>query len=492
MKRSLNLKIKLIIPLLLILIIVFLISSIVIIDRESNVAKNEIVRNAESFSSLSAINVIKNYNLYYESGFFKYIEIIEDLLSLNNDVIKIQILNISGKILFDSDEIQNGKYNEIELGERYLYDNLLIERIGSSVSSSIENSFNKNSLDIIQPYIDEWGRHDYSVRYIVSFSSLEIMKQEMISSVVFYSFIFFMLSFFLIFVMFNRFITSPLSKLIKGVRKMGEGHLGVNVDIKSKDEIGELANSFNMMSKDLKKSRDKQEEYNKNLEILLKQKEDFINQLSHDLKSPLSPLIYLLPVLEDKETDKSKREMFNVLNRNVNYIKNLIIKTLELAQLNSPATVFKLEKTNLSKIVEKTAENKKALITKKSLNIINNISPKIFVRADKLRLEELLLNILENSINYSFKNVIVEINAEEKNNDIIVTIKDNGIGMTTKQINNIFDEFYKADESRHDFQSSGLGMTISKRIIEKHGGKIWAESDGPGKGTTIFFTLKRI
>ena len=66
---------------------------------------------------------------------------------------------------------------------------------------------------------------------------------------------------------------------------------------------------------------------------------------------------------------------------------------------------------------------------------------------------------------------------------------DNGIGMTKEQIERIFDEFYKADSARHDIQNTGLGMSICKRIVEKHGGRIWVESPGPGKGTTVFFTL---
>jgi signal transduction histidine kinase len=77
-------------------------------------------------------------------------------------------------------------------------------------------------------------------------------------------------------------------------------------------------------------------------------------------------------------------------------------------------------------------------------------------------------------------------------NDFIkISIADNGIGMTKEQIERIFDEFYKADSVRHDIQSTGLGMSICKRIVEKHDGSIWVESPGPGKGTTVFFTLPR-
>ena len=83
--------------------------------------------------------------------------------------------------------------------------------------------------------------------------------------------------------------------------------------------------------------------------------------------------------------------------------------------------------------------------------------------------------------------IIIDI--ERVKDHVKVSIKDTGIGMTNNQIKHMFDEFYKADQSRHDFDSSGLGMTISKRIVERHNGKIWAESPGIGKGTTVYFTL---
>ena len=83
------------------------------------------------------------------------------------------------------------------------------------------------------------------------------------------------------------------------------------------------------------------------------------------------------------------------------------------------------------------------------------------------------------------------IDAELKPEGVMISIKDNGIGMTKEHIDHIFEEFYKADPSRHNLGSNGLGLSISKKIIENHGGKIWAESPGLGKGSVFYFTLKK-
>lgn len=222
---------------------------------------------------------------------------------------------------------------------------------------------------------------------------------------------------------------------------------------------------------------------------LLKQKDEFINQLGHDLKNPLSPLINLLPILEKQDLNPQSREILDVLNRNVQHMKNLIVKTIELARLNSPNIRFNFERLSLYEQCEECFLKNKMQLQQNNVSIINNISKDIYIKADKLRLIELLDNIISNAVKYSPENSSISIDSYVSDSTCVISIKDTGIGMTKDQLEHAFDEFYKADESRHDFDSSGLGMPICKRIIEKHGGKIWAESEGLNKGTAINFTL---
>ena len=111
--------------------------------------------------------------------------------------------------------------------------------------------------------------------------------------------------------------------------------------------------------------------------------------------------------------------------------------------------------------------------------------------ADKLRLQELLDNLVTNAIKYTPRDGAFTFDAKVNGRFVTVSVKDTGIGLTPEQMGRIFDEFYKADSSRHDLHSSGLGLVISKRIVENHGGIIWAESPGVGTGTTMYFTIPR-
>jgi len=278
--------------------------------------------------------------------------------------------------------------------------------------------------------------------------------------------------------------------------------LNIMLDLKKTiSDLEEAKKHINIQNVELKAAHEKLFLLNKDLESkvkertaevenLLRQKDEFIGQLGHDLKNPLTPLVGLLPMLEEKEKDPKTKEHLGVIIRNVEYMRDLVIKTLQLARLNSPRTAFDIHDINLQEEFNNVFENQQILLKNNNIVVENNIREDIFVKADKLRLEELISNLLANAVKYTVdaKGKII-VDADKKNGIVTISVSDTGIGMTEDQLGRIFDEFYKADGSRHEMDSSGLGLTICKRIVERHGGRIWAESLGKGKGSTIYFTL---
>ncbi len=246
--------------------------------------------------------------------------------------------------------------------------------------------------------------------------------------------------------------------------------------------------NLTILNRDLEK---KVKERTADVEKLLKQKDEFINQLGHDLKTPLTPLNILIPIVKDKEQDPKLKELLEVISNNIEYMKNLVIKTLSLAQLNSQNYIFSLEDIQLSQHVSHILDMEKMFFEGKVVSIQNNIPTDIIVQVDQLQLKELFDNLISNAVKYSQPNgVNITLDAQKKDDVIMVSVRDTGVGLESNQIDHVFDEFYKADSSRHDLHSTGLGLSICKRIIEKHGGKIWVESQGKGKGSTFYFTLR--
>jgi PAS domain S-box-containing protein len=226
------------------------------------------------------------------------------------------------------------------------------------------------------------------------------------------------------------------------------------------------------------------------VERLLQQKDEFIFRLSHDLRTPLTPLVAFLPLLERKEKDPKTKENIKLLNNKVNTLKNLVEKTLKFEKIYSSSEVLDISEVDLKDEIETCIENQYSIINQKDIKFVNNVFEKIIVKADKLYLDEILNNLFSNSINNIHDTGIITINAKKDKNYVIISVKDNGTGIDKDQIGHVFEEFYKTDISRHDLESSGLGLSITKQIVEKHGGKIWAESKGLGKGSTFYFTLK--
>jgi signal transduction histidine kinase len=228
-----------------------------------------------------------------------------------------------------------------------------------------------------------------------------------------------------------------------------------------------------------------------NLEGLLREKELFISRLGHDLKTPLTPLVTLLPIVRKREKDEKLRELLDVNLQNLDTMKELVIKTLKHARVSSPYQALDTIPIALGKEVDSYIEKRGFLIKKKKLTIKNNIAPETMIEADRVELEELFYNLISNAIKYTPDLGVITVEAEEDESRVTISVRDTGVGLREDQIEKIFDEFYKVDESRHDLDSSGLGLSICRKIVEKHGGTIWAESPGEGHGTTVFFTMKR-
>jgi signal transduction histidine kinase len=194
-------------------------------------------------------------------------------------------------------------------------------------------------------------------------------------------------------------------------------------------------------------------------------------------------------IKEDGEKPETKED-WDVVMRNIDYIENIVSETLKIAELSSTKVTFEMNDTNLLDLVNNTIKDNKIVFDKNNIKIENMINEKITVNGDELRIKEVFCNLIINAVKFTPENGSILVDAKKDNDYVIISIKDTGMGLTQGEIEHIFDEFYKADAARHDMESSGLGLSICKRIVEKHGGRIWAESPGPGKGTTVYFTLK--
>jgi signal transduction histidine kinase/DNA-binding response OmpR family regulator len=222
---------------------------------------------------------------------------------------------------------------------------------------------------------------------------------------------------------------------------------------------------------------------------LLRQKDEFVNQLGHDLKTPLVPLVALLPLAEQRTEDPKLIKMLQLSIRNVGYMQDLVEKILHLAQLNSTATPVTTESVDLLTLTRNVVASLAHLLDESQIAIDNKITSPLCVLTDPMELKEVFHNLISNAVKYTDRSGTITIDARPNGNMVTLSLTDTGIGMTPQQTRRVFDEFYKADEARGDHSSTGLGLSICRHIVERHRGRIWAMSPGIGLGTTIYFML---
>jgi PAS domain S-box-containing protein len=236
----------------------------------------------------------------------------------------------------------------------------------------------------------------------------------------------------------------------------------------------------------------KVKERTKEIKKLLKQKDNFINQLGHDLRTPLTPMFALLPLLSEKINDEKGKQYIDLIQKNSRYMLDLVDKTITYAKLNSENIEFNFVELNIHDFVDNIIKQFYKSPNENAVEINNKIDREFKVIADSIQINEVFQNLISNAIKYKKEESTVHITIDGilDNDKIIISVEDDGIGMSDDQIEKIFNEFYKADHARSDIDSHGLGLNICKRIIEQHDGSIWAESNGIDQGTKIYFSLK--
>jgi len=230
-----------------------------------------------------------------------------------------------------------------------------------------------------------------------------------------------------------------------------------------------------------------QTELYEQLEVHDKMQRDFINIAAHELRTPIQPILGLAEVALSKSNDGPQKELLEVVVRNAKRLGTLIDNILDVTRIENQSLRLQKVRFNISEIILNILEECESQDNKLKPDVKLVFTPKedFFVEADKGRLMQVISNLINNAIKFTFKGTItVTTEKREGNNEIIVNIKDTGSGIDSEIMPKLFTKFATKSES-----GTGLGLFVSQSIIEAHGGKIWAENNSNGRGSTFSFSL---
>ena len=281
---------------------------------------------------------------------------------------------------------------------------------------------------------------------------------------------------------------NPLGSLTLALSRVKEGIYGEKIEYKSKDEIGYLAETFNTMSTTIKQK----EEEAKKIEIA---KDEFLAMITHELKTPLVPIQGYADILLDGhlgQLNKSQKERIEIIKQSSASLLQLISDLLDAQKLDLGQLRIKAEVNNLKSTIEKTMSVMAPQTMADQIELAHNVKRDIFGLYDGERITQVLTNLIKNAIKaVQPKTGKVEILVDDSQNDIKISVRDNGKGIPMDAIDKIFKKFYQVDTSTtREKGGSGLGLSICKGIVEAHGSEIRVESE-LGHGSTFTFTLQK-
>lgn len=268
-------------------------------------------------------------------------------------------------------------------------------------------------------------------------------------------------------------IFRPIEQINEATKKVALGEYDIELETKREDEIGELTNNFNKMTRGLKSTENLQKE--------------FINNVSHEIKTPVSSIEGFAKFLKDKNlTDEEREEYANIIIEEAKRLENLTGKILKLSKLNNQEIITNKQEIEVAEQIRKAISLLEPKWSKKDIKINVSLEEKIFLGDEDL-IFQVWVNIIDNAIKFSNEGGSIDIKVYEKDENINVEIKDHGIGMKEEELEKVYDRFYQIDRS-HSKEGSGLGLAIVKRIVELSEGKIEIKSK-ENKGTTVIVKL---
>jgi signal transduction histidine kinase len=440
---------------------------------------------ASLFASLATGPLCSAYEAYFESGYFKFRQVVRDLLTAAPDVTRVEIADVEGRILFDSGRLDEGA--SVARASGHL-DPVRLEAARRLEPTTLRgrDAFG-DTLEIVSPWVEDWGRHRLSVVYHVSYANLGAGYRRYVRATLALTAASILAAALVGLGLASR-LTRPLAGLTEGAREIAEGRFGRRLDVRTGDELQTVAEAFNEMAERLEATRREREQLIGELERRNAELERFTYTVSHDLRSPLVTVRGFVDLLEkDVASGPPERVAADIVRIRgaTSTMETLLRELLELSRvgrvMNPP------ERVSLDALAHEAI----ALLHERlrAAGVRVEVRPGLpVVDGDRHRLLEVLQNLIENAVKFRSGQgePVVEVGSRGGPDGPIVFVRDNGVGIDPRYHDRVFGLFERLDPR---VEGTGVGLALVKRIVEVHGGRVWVESEGAGKGSAFCFTL---
>ncbi len=296
----------------------------------------------------------------------------------------------------------------------------------------------------------------------------------------------------------SRAILRQLRPLVATNRALGSGNLSARVEVLGNDELGELARGVNQMADQLQANietlESRVEQRTQEVQRLLRERTEFFAGLSHELRTPLAVILNQSQMLRDptfRKTRTALEDLGYTIGDSAEQLLTVVNEILELARAELGGVELDVEELNVDEMLRHVRGTVAGLASAAGLNVKVESAKRLPpVKADRERLRQILLNLVDNAVKYTPSGGTIELSAGRRNGEVTVSVSDSGVGIPAEVGARIFEPFFRVPGTRaqQGQASTGLGLALTKRLVEAHGGEIWFTSE-PESGTTFNVAL---